>query len=159
MRNRIIVFSVIAVLWCGFIFYLSSENSGQSSQRSSRVITKICEIVDSDFPTYPEAKKAEIVNKYSFSVRKLAHFTAYAILGALFFQVFCFVRKKKFRALFSIAASSLYALSDEIHQSFSPGRSCEFRDVLIDTSGAALAVAISLLILYLHQRKRQRTVS
>ncbi len=37
---------------------------------------------------------------------------------------------------------SLFGVSDEWHQSFTPGRSVEFRDWLADTCGAALAVTL-----------------
>ena len=39
--------------------------------------------------------------------------------------------------LITILICFLYALSDEIHQSFVPGRACRALDVLIDTSGSA----------------------
>ena len=157
MRRRITVFVIISVLWCGFIFFLSSENSKESSERSGRIITTVCEIVVPDYENYTEAEKAKIVKDMSFSVRKAAHFTAYAILGALLFQVFFFVKDKRLRSLFSIGGAFLYAVSDEFHQSFSPGRSCEFRDMMIDTGGATLAVLISLLIFYIKDKKRQKS--
>ena len=40
------------------------------------------------------------------------------------------------------AIGALYAVSDELHQSFVPGRSCELRDMLIDACGVAAGVAI-----------------
>ena len=39
--------------------------------------------------------------------------------------------------LITIAICFLYAVSDEIHQYFVPGRACRLFDVLIDTSGSA----------------------
>ena len=43
-------------------------------------------------------------------------------------------------AVFQILAGVLWACSDEIHQSFTPGRDVEIGDVLADTAGVALAV-------------------
>jgi VanZ family protein len=45
--------------------------------------------------------------------------------------------KNKKLILISILICFLYALSDEIHQSFVPGRACRILDVVIDTSGSA----------------------
>ena len=45
----------------------------------------------------------------------------------------------------SIIFSFLYACIDEIHQIFVPGRSAQFRDVLIDTLGASFGATITYL--------------
>jgi VanZ family protein len=39
----------------------------------------------------------------------------------------------------------LYAVSDEVHQIFVPGRAFAIRDIIIDTSGAALGLGIIAL--------------
>ncbi len=155
MKKRIIAFSAAAVLWCGFIFYLSSENSEQSSERSGRVITALCRVMISDFDSYTEEHKQQVISDMSFTVRKLAHFTAYAVLGALLFQAFCFVRSKRIRSAAAIGGAAVYAATDEFHQSFIPGRSCELRDILIDTGGAALAVALTLLVMLIIARRKK----
>lgn len=41
---------------------------------------------------------------------------------------------------------TLYAVSDEVHQFFVPGRSCEVRDMVIDSCGVAAGVLIMLLV-------------
>jgi VanZ family protein len=50
-------------------------------------------------------------------------------------------------AVFLILAGLLWGCSDEIHQSFTPGRSVEIGDVLADTAGVTLAVLIGEKIL------------
>jgi VanZ family protein len=50
-------------------------------------------------------------------------------------------------AVFLILAGLLWGCSDEIHQSFTPGRDVEIGDVLADTAGIALAVALGDWIL------------
>ena len=40
------------------------------------------------------------------------------------------------------AAGTLFAVTDEIHQIYVSGRSCEFRDILIDSCGVALGVLL-----------------
>ena len=48
----------------------------------------------------------------------------------------------------SVICASIYAISDEVHQIFIDGRSCELRDLAIDTVGAILG-AIGFLVIYL----------
>jgi VanZ family protein len=38
----------------------------------------------------------------------------------------------------------IYAVSDEFHQSFTPGREPKLRDVLIDTAGSFLGMYLTL---------------
>lgn len=76
-----------------------------------------------------------------FIVKKTAHFVEYAILSFLYLRAF-YGSKVSFKksAFLSILISFLYALSDEYHQSFTPGREPKIRDVLIDTLGASFAI-------------------
>ena len=48
----------------------------------------------------------------------------------------------------SVASSFLYACTDEFHQLFTGGRSGEFKDVCIDTGGAAAGAAMTLLLIF-----------
>ena len=87
----------------------------------------------------------------SFIVRKGAHFLEYLVLGiSLFWTVQDLLTRhgrmpdgSAGRAfLVPWAVGALYAVTDEVHQYFVPGRSCELRDVLIDACGVAAGVAI-----------------
>ncbi|MBQ1935757.1 MAG: VanZ family protein, partial [Clostridia bacterium] len=48
-----------------------------------------------------------------------------------------------------------YAVTDEIHQHFVEGRSCELRDVLIDAAGALLFLLLWWAVLQFLRRKKQ----
>jgi VanZ family protein len=84
-------------------------------------------------------------------MRKSAHFIAYLILGFFVSHAMknetsaAFIWKRRGASLFLCVA---YAISDEFHQLFVPGRGPLLKDVLIDGSGAALGI-----ILYLVARK------
>jgi VanZ family protein len=67
--------------------------------------------------------------------RKIAHAVEFAILGALLFRALG-------RTAVSVVAGSLYAVSDEVHQSFVEGRVGSPLDWAIDTVGVALGVAL-----------------
>jgi VanZ family protein len=55
---------------------------------------------------------------------------------------------------FSILFAGLYAVTDEIHQTFVSGRSAEVRDVLIDTIGASIGVVLYWAILRIIKKRR-----
>jgi VanZ family protein len=56
--------------------------------------------------------------------------------------------------IYPAALSSFYAVSDEFHQSFVPGRSPSIQDVLIDIVGI-LGFYIVIKIFAVYQKKRQ----
>ena len=75
---------------------------------------------------------------------KVLHVAAYAILGVLFFRALStgrFSTNHKAAVILSILFSGLYGLSDEVHQSFVPGRSAEAADVLADFMGGILGAS------------------
>ncbi|MBQ1317398.1 MAG: VanZ family protein [Lachnospiraceae bacterium] len=85
-------------------------------------------------------------------VRKAAHFTVFLLLGLC---VRPNMKKGWHAALFCL----LYAGTDEIHQHFVPGRSCEMRDVGIDAAGALCGIFLWLLFRKIKQGKKNRTLN
>ena len=57
----------------------------------------------------------------------------------------------KYKFLISLLVGLIYAVSDEIHQSFIPGRTASIRDVCIDTSGVFLGIIIVLIIISVYK--------
>ena len=81
-------------------------------------------------------------------IDKVLHFIAYALLGALFLRAFNITRIKhhlKLIIILSIILSSLYGISDEIHQSFVPYRTADVMDVIADILGSVFGVGVFLL--------------
>lgn len=79
---------------------------------------------------------------------KLLHFACFALLGALFLRAFNTTPIKqnlKLALILSVFLSSLYGISDEIHQSFVPFRTADPMDVLADILGSIAGV-------YLYQK-------
>ena len=76
-------------------------------------------------------------------VRKCGHFLEYTALGfSLFpaiFHTFPCVSSKK-HLLYPWIIATCYAASDEFHQLFVPGRAGMFRDILLDSLGAAFGI-------------------
>lgn len=87
---------------------------------------------------------------------KFYHAIEYGILAffirrALIYQPNLIVQR--YANWLTIAIASIYAVSDEIHQYFVPGRSADLSDVLADVIGATLVSSIYLLARQFHQRE------
>ncbi len=70
-------------------------------------------------------------------LRKLGHFSEYAVLALLFYHP---LQSRPRAAVIALLLCALFAATDEWHQTFVPGRDGNIRDVLIDSSGAGLAL-------------------
>ena len=68
---------------------------------------------------------------------KVVHFSIYGLLGTLVLRAL-----GGRRWAVAVAMVSLFGVSDELHQHFTPGRSMDAADWLADTLGAALAVTL-----------------
>lgn len=119
------VLIIISIVMMGIIFLFSSCNSHISAEQSTLIVNWVSKIIP--------------VN--SFLIRKFAHFSLFFVLEIIIYYL-CTVFSLKYPGLISTLFVSLYAISDEIHQYFVPGRSCELRDMLIDISGAVIALII-----------------
>ena len=144
--NRIqiirIILVILIILNCITIFKFSSEQSEKSNKTSGVVVEKI---VESNPKTrnLTQKEKQEKKEKMVTPVRKTAHFSVYTILGILLYLLTkTFNGKERNRIIISLGLAFLYACSDEIHQSFVPGRSCEFREICIDSCGALFGILI-----------------
>jgi len=77
---------------------------------------------------------------------KISHLMAYAILAWLWWRALAPQRQTGWSVLLvTLGLTVLYAISDEVHQSFVPGRHPALYDVLFDAGGA---LAMALLIRY-----------
>jgi VanZ family protein len=89
---------------------------------------------------------------------KLQHLLAYGALSvaAALWVSPAFQKRRPLAALLVTAlAASIYGVTDELHQFFVPGRSCNFWDWLADTVGALLgATAAHLVLLRLRYVKK-----
>jgi VanZ family protein len=130
------------LIWMAIIFYLSSQPAAQSDQLSNGLKNGLLSILTH---LLPGIENIEIGN-LDFLIRKNAHFIAYFILGVLTLLALFHSAASK-PAKLALLICLLYALSDEFHQLFVPGRSGQFRDVLIDGAGAFLGVLLASIVI------------
>lgn len=120
-----------AVLFFLFIIYMfSNENGEKSSSHSNGIAHIIFKFLGIDFS----------VNA-AFILRKLAHFSEYAFLGAAFYNAFLrtFENENKKISIFSVG---LCASLDEIHQYFIQSRTAAVEDIAIDLLGGIFGIFI-----------------
>ena len=131
---------VLVLIWMFVIFSFSNQPALESSNLSNglinNTIVKVYEIFNGKIDSL---KKEEILSKYSYPVRKLAHFTEYFILG---FLVLIFLKDYIHESriiIYCVLICFIYACTDEFHQYFVIGRYCSFLDVTIDTIGSLIS--------------------
>lgn len=129
------------------LIYLASSDEFSASH-TSRILKPLLIWM---FPHISEERIAVV----HFLVRKLTHFTSYAVLGVLAVRAFVgssrWVLREHWR-LASVLLIVTYALLDEFHQSFVPSRSASIFDSLIDIAGGLFAV---FCLAYFRRRRLQ----
>ncbi len=101
------------VVWCLVIFGFSSLQIGASSEFYWK----------------------------DFVIKKSAHLVEYGILSVLFYRALINSKVSEKKSMFySVFFAFVYGLTDEFHQSFTPGRGPSLRDTLIDMTGAIIFI-------------------
>lgn len=132
-----------AVAIAAAIFAFSSQPAELSNETSKEMLRKLLEL-------FLGESTDDLIRQYNHPLRKVAHFTLYAMLGFSLTGVFQHQRRVHKLPLAVIASAAFSAL-DELHQRFVEGRGPQVSDVLLDTAGAAtgaILMALMLLLLY-----------
>lgn len=133
-----ILFWTAVLLWMALIFNLSSQVAEQSNQLSTGITEVIVKTVEKVAP------QAEFdIKSFNNILRKKAHFFAYLILGVLVINALRRSGETGIRSVtLALGICVFYAISDEIHQLFVPGRGGQVKDVIIDSAGAGVGVGV-----------------
>lgn len=92
------------------------------------------------FSSFPTTKTTDFFLG-DFLIKKTAHVIEYGILATLVFRALINSNIERKRAMFySVLLAFFYGVTDEFHQSFTPGRGPSVRDVIIDTAGASILI-------------------
>lgn len=157
MKLKQIILLLCIIINCAVIFNFSGQVATKSSKTSGRVADIVIKIVPS-FNKLNDEEKVILKKKYiNPIVRKLAHFSIYALLG-LWTILFMFTFKRTFyqRGLTAICFCIFYAATDEFHQLFVEGRGAQVVDVWIDSLGAIISVLTIILIVRLYRKAHNK---
>lgn len=123
------------------VVIFSASTDAMSIQRTSRIIGPLLRWLH---PTI----RPETVQQVQFLIRKGAHMAEYAVLAVLIFWALRNSRSQPSSgwswrlAGLSWCICTLYAASDEFHQSFTRSRMGSSIDVMIDAAGAVMGLLL-----------------
>ncbi len=140
LKNIVLFLRCAVVVTVAVIFSFSLQNGEESTQQSDWFAEQIQVAVD-----FIEDSTGTEVN-----VRKIGHFSEFALLGAEIILLYLFSDKRKISELFNVFGLGLTtAVVDESIQLFVPERSGQIRDVQIDMAGFICGALITAGIYYL----------
>ena len=146
-----IITSIAVLAWMIFVFQFSNQPSDKSQNTSGNFARIVVNLI-SKTTEISEMEKEELVQKINPIIRKIAHYLLYTIGG-----IFIIINVKQYKDLSNksqiivgLIIGMLYAISDEIHQYFIPGRACQVKDVCIDSLGIITGIFCVLTIIKLY---------
>jgi len=128
------------ICWMVVIF-LASTDMG-SAEHTSRIVEPLLRWLRPGI-------SQDGINRVHFLIRKTAHLTEYSILAVLLCRAVEQSRRNFGHwksVLVALGVATLYAASDEFHQSFVSSRTASVRDVMIDSCGAMIGLFIFWVI-------------
>ena len=142
------VYGVLSAAWIGVLFFFSGQ-SGEESGRLSERLTRW--LFGALIERGADAAQLEHL------LRKAAHFGVFAVAGFLICMTLLHLLRRRGAVWAALAAGCALAAANELHQTLSEGRSCQFTDMLIDASGAALGLtAAALIVGWIAKRQTHR---
>ena len=141
---------LLVALMVIFIFSNSAASAGTSNGMSLTVSEWVRPVLNT-VGLHPET---DFLN---FVIRKLAHFSEYALLGCLIAAAYRLQPWPWMKGKAALLPFFIIPVLDENLQRFSAGRSCELRDMLIDSAGMAAGMFLAIVLLGIigHQKKQE----
>lgn len=156
-RRLVLLFFILTLLWMGLIFWFSANDGSDSSAMSGKLLRRLLSVFVPGWDGKTPKEQRRIMQNLHLIFRKCGHFSEYLVLGVFLSVTAALLvpllpkrirsRQAKhpvFGILVPAFLAFLYACSDEYHQRFVAGRSGEFRDVMIDFSGACIGILLML---------------
>ena len=135
--RRVLAWTAV-IAWAVFIFFMSAKTASELNHGSG--LTSLIKRWLADVLSGLLGRQVD--------VSPIGHFAEFLVFGALLANAFrCHVPLRKALCA-AIAVASLYGVTDELHQMFVPGRSCDPADWLVDTVAAACACLFFWLVMH-----------
>jgi VanZ family protein len=163
MRNEKLKKLKIAISWfavfvcMSFIFYESNQSAAISENISKGIVKGgIDAAIGITKEKISEIDLSNLIVNVNNIARGYMHWIIFLILGLLLLNALMQTRKsfknKLTVILISFSICLIYAISDETHQLFVPGRTFQLTDLLMDSSGSIVGIGVFWLINYFKAR-------
>lgn len=146
MKKRLLfaLLLLLTIFWLAVIFGFSDQSGTESGGLSRLIAEPVTNFLIRLSGELSADEQATLYMKVDGAVRIAAHFTEYAILGMLLTLLCQMIHLNWMWIPWVIG--TLYAVTDEWHQSFSPGRTSDPRDVVIDSLGVLCGIVLTQLL-------------
>ena len=143
--------------WMVIIFLFSAQTGNHSGDTSGAIVRWVLNLIYRGFDDFSQAEQMAILEVWHILIRKGAHFTEYAVLAMLVANAIrTYPMLLRIQWLLPVVISAAYAVTDEVHQYFVPGRACRLLDVGIDTCGAIFGMVVFAVSASLLNKRKNR---
>jgi VanZ family protein len=133
-------FLFATVIWMAVVFFFSAQTADQSSRLSQGLSGEILEFLNNvGLSIGDDYQGQNNGNELNGIIREAAHASIYFILAIL---VNYTVKLIKMNYVVSFLICIFYAVSDEIHQLFVPGRTFQLFDLSMDFTGTIAGLLV-----------------
>lgn len=144
--KRVLFLTMLLIAF--YIIFNFSAQDGESSGKISREVTEFLIEMISKIKNMNIDLKLHYIEKLHPIIRKLAHFSIYTFVGFSTMGFMCtFDIRNIFKVLISFFVGVIYAVLDEVHQYFVPGRVTSIIDVGIDSLGALTGIFLLVILI------------
>ena len=143
--SLLLVIGVMVMIFC-----FSAQTGAESGAMSGQITRWILRLVVPNFENMSLQEQESLRSTVGLLIRKMAHFSEYALLGfSLMLHIWQIQKKTVVHLpwLWSWVIGTLYAASDEFHQGFVADRGPSVVDVMIDSAGVIVGVLLTVWIL------------
>ena len=90
-----------------------------------------------------------------FIIRKSAHFFTFGLIAIVIYAV---LPKRRFRKVIAVFLTLIVAITDEVHQSLTAGRTASLQDVMLDMTGAVIVlILLHFSMIVKHSKMKKST--
>ncbi len=139
MNYKLYLSWILVIIWMVVIYSFSAQSANESELLSSGITDWTIQLLNRVLPNLN-------IETLHLIIRQLAHLIIFLILGVLLLNALNQSdSNERVNFVLALLISLIYAISDEIHQIYVPGRVGQIYDVLVDFLGSLIGIKIFII--------------